>query len=65
MKEKLLPCPFCGGKAVMEEIESNIYGNVRFSVGRSISDDDTCMGYQSLTTFSRKCEAASAWNKRK
>lgn len=60
----LLPCPFCGGEAVMEEIEEKIFGTVRFSVGCATEDEATCMGYQSLTSFSRRCDAASAWNTR-
>jgi len=60
----LLPCPFCGGEAVMEEIEEKIFGSVRFSVGCATEDEATCMGYQSLTSFARRGDAASAWNTR-
>jgi Lar family restriction alleviation protein len=60
----LKPCPFCGGEAVMEEIEEKIFRTVRFSVGCSTEDEATCMGYQSLTSFARRKDAAEAWNTR-
>jgi hypothetical protein len=56
--EKILPCPFCGAGASVEKIEN------RFSVGCDSTDEADCMGYQSLTTFSREAEAVAAWNKR-
>jgi hypothetical protein len=59
----LKPCPFCGGKAQMEEID-NLHDGVSFSVGCVADDEGACMGYQSLTCFSRRSEAAAAWNKR-
>jgi Restriction alleviation protein Lar len=63
---KLLPCPFCGGEAVMEEVENAVgrTGSVCFSVGCNSHDEESCMGYQSLTTFSRRSDAAKAWNTR-
>ena len=62
----LLPCPFCGGPAVMEEVEAKSIGESRWSVGCSEQRVvfAECMGYQSLTTFDRKIEAANAWNTR-
>jgi hypothetical protein len=60
----LLPCPFCGGEAVMDEIENSVYDGVRFSVGCATEDKGTCMGYQSLTSFARRSDAAAEWNKR-
>lgn len=55
----LLPCPFCGGSASMEQTESN-----RWSVGCDAADEPECMGYQSFTTFARRGEATKAWNTR-
>jgi hypothetical protein len=61
----LLPCPFCAGPAVMEEVPARSVGDSRWSVGCQDKDGGPeCMGYQSLTTFSRKIEAANAWNTR-
>jgi hypothetical protein len=60
----LLPCPWCDGPAVMEEVEDNVRGEIRFSVGCNNYDAGECMGYQSLTTFARRSEAAAAWNRR-
>jgi hypothetical protein len=48
----------------MEEIENSIYGGARFSVGCATEDEATCMGYQSLTSFARRGDAAKAWNTR-
>lgn len=66
MTDKLLPCPFCGAEATIEEVENAVgrTGSVCFSVGCNSKDEDSCMGYQSLTTFSRRSEAIAAWNKR-
>lgn len=62
---EILPCPFCGGAATVEEVEEKSTPNgVRFSVGCA-SDEADCMGYQSLTTFPRRSDAIVAWNKRK
>ena len=65
-KDELLPCPFCGGEAVVEEVENAIglTGSVCFSVGCNSPDEESCMGYQSLTTFSRRSDAIKAWNTR-
>ena len=62
--EPLLPCPFCGGEATLEEIPSPV-GGVSFTVGCNSDEDGTCMSYQSLTTFSLRSDAIKAWNKRK
>jgi len=45
----------------MEEVEGGT--GARFTVG-CVADETDCMGYQSLTTFARRIEAAHAWNKR-
>lgn len=57
----LKPCPFCGGSASVEEIMLGDVSN--YSVGCA-ADEATCMGYQSLTQFARRCEAIAAWNRR-
>jgi len=58
----LKPCPFCGGKASYEEFEGT------WSVGCEDVDSNgievVCIGFQSLTTFARKIDAAAAWNRR-
>jgi hypothetical protein len=58
-EQKLLPCPFCGGVSTMEQTEDN-----RWSVGCSDALGAECMGYQSLTTFDRRGDAETAWNRR-
>ncbi len=55
----LLPCPFCGGEASIEE--SELLGDIRKSAGCST---EGCQGYQSTITFSTKREATNAWNSR-
>lgn len=55
------PCPFCGGKATIEEVPT--VSGANWSVGCS-DEDGQCYGYQSLQTFARKCEAVEAWNRR-
>jgi hypothetical protein len=59
----LLPCPFCGGEAQLEEIDSRSSktGAVAFSAG---CHNEGCIGYQSMSTYARRTEAANAWNKR-
>lgn len=62
----LLPCPFCGGEASFEEIKRSPEVS-NWTVGcdeRNDDDEILCYGYQSLTTFATKKEAAAAWNKR-
>lgn len=59
---ELLPCPFCGSPAAIEQ------DGKRWSVGCSESGEtpgtQECIGYISLTTFPRKAEAVAAWNRR-
>jgi hypothetical protein len=57
--ESLLPCPFCGGLAIIEETE--MIGHVRKSVG---CKTEGCQGYQSTSTFATRREASRAWNQR-
>ena len=64
--ERLLPCPFCGGEASFERVECSL-GRMRWTVGCNETDEDDavlCYGYQSLTTFATKRDAAEAWNRR-
>lgn len=63
MEIKLEPCPFCGGPAGFEEITPSKYPHTNWSVGCTNTNED-CIGFQMLASFSRKCEAAEAWNKR-
>lgn len=58
----ILPCPFCGGVATVEELPGVV--GASFSVGCSTDEDGKCMGYQSLTSFATRREAIEAWNKR-
>lgn len=61
-ERSLLPCPFCGAPATLETIESKASpGDLRFSAGCNTED---CIGYQSVITFARRGEAATAWNRR-
>jgi len=57
--EPLLPCPFCGGPASIEE--SDLLGDIRKSAGCGTED---CQGYQSTLTFATRREAIAAWNRR-
>ncbi len=56
---KLLPCPFCGGQADIELIET--IGDTRKAAG---CNTEFCQGYQSAHAFATHREAAEAWNKR-
>lgn len=63
----ILPCPFCGSPASVEEFPSGATmksGAVAFSVGCDSSDEALCPGYQSLTQFARRSDAVAAWNRR-
>ena len=59
MNEELLPCPFCGGVATIEE--SDLLGDIRKSAG---CGTEHCQGYQSTLTFSTHREVIAAWNTR-
>jgi hypothetical protein len=60
---KLKPCPWCGGPVEFEQINMGDTGNVRWSIGCNDAEAE-CFGFQSLTSFARKEDAAGAWNKR-
>lgn len=62
MTETILPCPFCGNKASIEEVVGAC--GMRFSVGCDNTESADCMGYQSFTTFDTRGEAVKAWNRR-
>lgn len=61
----LLPCPFCGSEAVLEECELTPFKKAilgaTFSCG---CVNEECIGYQSITTFARRSDAIKAWNTR-
>lgn len=58
---ELLPCPFCGGDAIMETVHGKAVDEARRTVG---CRNEECHGYMSFLTHSRQCEAAAAWNTR-
>jgi hypothetical protein len=58
---KLKCCPFCGGEAVFESVDRG-YNDV-WTVGCGNQSED-CIATQMISTFSRKADAAEAWNKR-
>ena len=66
MNEAILPCPFCGASASVEEHPRGIRGDIDvvFSVGCDSRSESECMGYQSLTCFNTAAEAIKAWNRR-
>lgn len=55
----LLACPFCGGPADIELVET--CGDTRKVAG---CNTEFCQGYQSAHTFATHREAVEAWNKR-
>lgn len=65
MQPLLLPCPFCGGAATLEEVENESVGISSWTVGcDELGGSIQCIGYLSTTTFARKIEAVNAWNMR-
>lgn len=60
--DQLKRCPFCGGEAQFEQVGSvALQEGCAWSVG---CENDRCLGFQSVTTYARKVEAAEAWNAR-
>lgn len=58
-------CPWCSGPADFEEIGGKDGAGASFTVGCHDGDGSSvCFGYQSLTQFARKSDAATAWNRR-
>ena len=65
-KMEILPCPFCGGKADIDEVSaasSNPRG-VAFAVTCIADNEDPCPGYAGFASWSRRSDAIKAWNKR-
>jgi hypothetical protein len=60
---ELKPCPFCGGEAIVEVIAS-VSGGTTFSVGCDSQEEACCPGYQLMTSWSRRSDATTAWNRR-
>lgn len=56
MQEPLLPCPFCGGDAIMYELRCGWYVDC--------NQDDTCSHHpQQQEGIHRKEDAIAKWNK--
>ena len=61
----LLPCPFCGDAATLQEDANDSVGISSWTVGcNERGGTIQCIGYLSTTTFARKVEAVNAWNMR-
>lgn len=58
MSADLLPCPWCGGCAEIDETFGSVPG---WAV--SCATDD-CLGYKTFGSYARKADAAKAWNTR-
>lgn len=58
IKQKLKPCPFCGGKAVLEEQDMHV---LPFLVK---CGNDKCLVYAATYNKFTKKEAIEAWNRR-
>jgi len=58
MYEKLLPCPFCGGEADIEEISGNPFTNESYTW--AVGCKDCNIGWYKET----KEDAIAAWNRR-
>jgi hypothetical protein len=61
MMDKLKPCPFCGGEAIMEE--SDGWGDKTKYLPHCVNFDNGCWGMQE-NWFDTPEEAAAAWNRR-
>ena len=60
----LMPCPFCGGKAMIMQLPVGSKSQGLYTVG--CTDDSMCYGHLSHVsmTFVSKRTAAETWNKR-
>jgi hypothetical protein len=60
--EELLPCPWCGGPAMIDRSEGRVVdGEVRWwAACESLS----CPAYLTATSYSRRADAIAAWNTR-
>ena len=58
---ELLPCPFCGGPALIENVKGKAVDELRRSAG---CDNEECHGYMSMQTYPRIADAVKAWNTR-
>jgi hypothetical protein len=56
-------CPFCGGPAGFEEVTPENYPLTTWAVNCENEDED-CIACVMAKTYSRKTDAADAWNKR-
>lgn len=61
MNEKLKPCPFCGGEAVLHKAERE-----SFLMGKTISLDQISCASCGVNTsvFGNEEDAIKAWNRR-
>ena len=56
MKNKLKPCPFCGGEAT---IKRNLYGDYYIAC-----NNKNCLCVAFTIIFARESEAIGVWNRR-
>ena len=65
-KMEILPCPFCGGKADIDEVSAGSVDprSVAFSVSCVAENEEPCPGYAGGASWSRRSDAIKAWNKR-
>ena len=64
MTNKLLPCPFCGGEAMVIQLPVGSKSQGMYTVG--CYEDGFCIGHigHISMTFVSKQTAADTWNKR-
>lgn len=62
-KDELLPCPFCGSEAAFTHDDSGNLASWR--VYCRDMEEGCPMGLTDTIGYSRRVEAATAWNKRK
>lgn len=59
----LKPCPFCGGAARVDHGEIPRTGVNVWKIGCGNEEVD-CIATEMVSSYSRRAEAAAAWNKR-